>query len=301
MTIRRYLASLPERVVRSALGLGAGVARETGDVVLPAGVRNTQLYQNLVSATLRFVIEKVGEVDGVYPADEKLPDDFLTRRAAGNAIEMLGIVAFRASPVWVLAALADVSGMGRTLIPQIAAELKSQGLLDPAAEFTGADQLLDGLERTSGRLAGTVNTPPLDVATLRQELAALREESRALQPSGLPTGESVVNLWTQLQAESARQHKSVFQTSSMMAVAAVQAGVAVTGRMIGTAWMDHYHVTLDAIRQTGYATYATRQLSPYVKAAAGQFSPERRTLTERVLDKWPVRKDRPYEDADKDR
>lgn len=290
MTVKRYLVSLPERLARSVLGLGAGVAKETSDVVLPAAVRNTQLYQNLVSATLRFVIEKVGEVDGVYAADAALPDDFLTRRATGNGIEMLGIVAFSASPVWVLAALADVSGMGRTLIPQIAAELKSQGLLDPATEFTSADELLDGLERTSGRLAATVNTPPLDVATLRQELTKLRNESRALYPTGLPTGESVVGLWTQLQAESVRQEKSVFQTSSMMAVAAVQAGVTVSGRAFGTMMLDHYRQTLDTIRETGYTAYASRQLSPYVKAAAGQFSPGRRTLTERLLDRTTARR-----------
>lgn len=285
MAVKRYLASLPERIVRSALGLGAGVARETGDVILPAAVRNTQLYQNLVSTTLRFVIERVGDVEGVYPADAPIGDDYLTRRAAGNAIEMLGIVAFRASPVWVLAALADVSGIGRTLIPQIAAELKTQGLLDAGTDFTTIDHLLDGLERTSGRLAATVNAPPLDVAALRHELSALREESRALQPQSLPTGESVMRLWTDLQAESARQDKSVFQTSSMMAVAAVQAGVTVAGRAFGTLWMDHFTATLAQMRETGYAAFATRQLSPYVRAAAGQFAPGRLTLTERLLDR----------------
>lgn len=285
MSVKRYLVSLPERLVRSALGLGAGVAKETGDVVLPSAVRNSQLYQNLVSATLRFVIEKVGEVDGVYPAEAALPDDFLTRRAAGNAIEMLGIVAFRASPVWVLAALSDVSGIGRTLIPQIAAELKREGLLDPASEFTTIDQMLDGLERTSGRIAGAVNTPPLDVATLRTELAALREDARGLRPQSLPTGEAVLRLWGSLQEESARQNRSTFQTSSMMALSAVQAGVTVTGRAFGSLWVNHYTQTLASIRETGYGAYASRQLSPYVSAAAGQFAQGRQTLTERLLDR----------------
>lgn len=289
MTIKRYVLSLPERLIRSGLGVSAGVAKETGDLVLPAAVRDSRLYQNLVSATLRFVIETVGEVDGVYAKDQQLPADFLTRRAAGNAIEMLGIVAFRASPVWVLAALADVSGLGRTLIPQIAAELKAQGLLEANAEFTTVDQMLDGLERTSGRLAGTVNTPPLDVATLRQELSALREDVRGLQPASLPTAESVQRLWRQLQTESARQQRSVFQTSSMMAVAAVHAGVTVTGRVIGTEWVDHYTQTLQAIRETGYGAYAARHLGPYARAAAAQFSPQRRTLTERLLDRWRPR------------
>src|SRR5574339_194980 len=110
-SIRSYLLSFPERVVRSALGLGAGVAREVGAVALPAGVRGSQLYQNLVDATLRYLTEKVGGVETAAGAE--IPDDFVARRAAGNAVEVLGVVAFRASPVWVLAALADIAGLGR--------------------------------------------------------------------------------------------------------------------------------------------------------------------------------------------
>src|SRR5580765_4334497 len=127
--MKTYLLSLPERILRSMLGLGAGVAREVGEVALPESVRRSRLYQNLVDATLRFLIEQVGGADGVYLDEGKLPGDFLTRRTAGNVIEALGIVAFRASPVWVLAALADVCGMGRHLIPQVADALKAQGLL----------------------------------------------------------------------------------------------------------------------------------------------------------------------------
>jgi hypothetical protein len=51
MTVKRYLLSLPERVARSALGLGAGTARELGEVALPAKVREGKLYQNLVETT----------------------------------------------------------------------------------------------------------------------------------------------------------------------------------------------------------------------------------------------------------
>ena len=128
MTVKTYLLSFPERLVRSALGLGAGVAREVGEVALPDGIRRSQLYQNLVDATLRFLIEQVGGVEGVYRAEGALPDNFLVRRTAGNAVEVLGIVAFRASPVWVLAALADLCGMGRHLIPEISdAHLVSAG------------------------------------------------------------------------------------------------------------------------------------------------------------------------------
>src|SRR4029434_2186905 len=148
-------------------------------------------YQNLVDTTLRFLIEQVGEVEGAYESGDTLADNFLARRTVGNAMEALGIVAFRASPVWVLAALADVCGMGRHLIPEISDSLKAQGLLDQDAQFTTVDEMLDGLERTSSRIAATINTPPLDVAALRQEWEEIREAARSLQPSSLPSREDL--------------------------------------------------------------------------------------------------------------
>lgn len=299
MTVKRYLLSVPERFLRSALGLGAGVAREVGEVALPAGVRRSQLYQNLVDPTLRFLIEDVGGVEGVYRADTELPDNFLARRTVGNAIDTLGIVAFRVSPVWVLAALADLSGMGRQLIPEIADALKEQGLLDHGTQITSIDQMLDGLERTSLRLAATINAPPLDVAGLRAEWQAIRDQARHLQPSSLPTRETISTMWTQLKTESSRQDRSIFETSSMMAVSAAQAvpdgvrwlsasarvGVARTGHVVAAALLDHYRQTLGEMREVGYWTYAGRQLRPYLHAAVGQFSPKRRTITERLLDR----------------
>ncbi len=301
MRAKTYLLSLPERFVRSALGLSAGVTREVGEVVIPDGVRQSRLYQNLVDTTLRFLIEQVGGVEGVYSNDETLPERFLARRTVGNAVEVLGVVAFRASPVWVLAALADICGMGRQLIPEISDALKSQGLLEQDAQFTSTDQLLDGLEKTSARLAATINTPPLDVAGLRQEWDAIRADARGLQAASFPSRDTIEHLWSQLKTEAARQNRSIFETSSMMAVAAVRAvpdglrwlsasaraGATRTGTLFGSAFLDHYRETLGEIRQVGYPTYTRRQLGPYVRAAADQFSPKRRTLTQRLLERGP--------------
>ena len=299
MTVKAYLLSVPERILRSALGLGAGATRELGQVILPEGVRRSQLYQNLVDATLRFLIEQVGGVEGVYAAEGSLPDNFLARRTAGNAVEALGIVAFRASPVWVLAALADLSGIGRRLIPEMADALKAEGLLEMDAQFTSVDQMLDGLERTSSRLAATINTPPLDVAGLRREWEAIRDEARGLPSASLPSREAISDIWARLKTESARQERSIFETSSMMAVAAAQAlpdrarwlsasarvSATRTGHIVAAALLDHYTQTLGEIRQVGYLAYARRQFHPYVRAAASQFSPKRRTLTQRLLEK----------------
>ena len=299
MVSREYLLSVPERVIRSALALSAGLLREVGEVVLPQGVRRTQLYKNLVEVTLRFVIERVGGAKGVFPAEEPTPEDFLARRGAGHAIELLGIVAFRVSPVWVLAALADVSGMGRRLIPEITDALKVQGLLEKDAHFESVDQMLSGLEKTSSRLAQTMNTPPLDVAALRQEWIAIRDHVRSLKPAQRPIPEQIQEQWLQLTHESARQGRSVFEISSVMAISAVRAlpgkarwlsasarvGAKQTGKLVSTAILDHYTQTLNELRAVGYLTYAKRQLSPYLRACVDQFSPQKRTLTQRLLEK----------------
>ena len=80
--LKGYLLSLPERVVRSASAVSAGLLREIGEVTLPDPVRETKLYRNMVEATLRFLIERVGEVEGAYPAEGKLQRRL--RAAAGG-------------------------------------------------------------------------------------------------------------------------------------------------------------------------------------------------------------------------
>lgn len=303
---REYLLTVPERVVRSVVGISAGLAREVGEVAIPDGVRRSQLYQNVVDGTLRFLIEQVGAVEGVYAADTAQPDDFLMRRSAGNAVEALGVVAFRASPVWVLAALSDLAGMGRQLIPELTTALKAEGLLDQDAEYVSVDQMLDGLEKTSSRLASSINTPPLDVAGLRREWSALREEVKGLTPDHLPSRASIMQVWTDLTAEAARQERSVFETSSIMAMSAVRAvpegvkwlsastvvGVKRTGQVVGTALLDHYQDTLGEIRDVGYLAFARRQFTPYIRAAADQFSPTRITLTQRLWSRAATLKSR---------
>jgi hypothetical protein len=161
------------------------------------------------------------------------------------------------------------------------------------------NQLLDGLERTSGRVAETINTPPLDVPALREEWRAIREEARGLAPERLPTGESLIGLWAELKSESARQNTSIFATSSMLALSAVRAlpqgarwlgasavaGAARTGQVLAASLLEQYRATLREVQDVGYTAYATRQLRPYVRAAASQFRPQKSTLTERLLDR----------------
>jgi hypothetical protein len=295
----RYAASLPERVVRSASALAAGTAREVAAVALPIGFRRTRLYRNLVDVTLQFLAEDVGRVPSAQASEQKLGEDFLLRRAAGNGIELLGLVAFRASPVWVLAALADVAGFGRQLIPEIAESLKKEGLLAPDDSFATMEQLLAGLERSSARLAENVNAPPLDVAGLRNEWRKFSDEARQLPAPQLPSASTVTRLWQDLRATAEQERRSVFEVSSLLAVAAIgqlperarvlskSAAVVLRhgGAAVSKALLDHYGESLRQMREIGYLRYGMQQIAPYMQAAIGAFDPARETLTGKLLDR----------------
>jgi hypothetical protein len=293
----RYMLSLPERALRSMSALSAGLLRELSEVALPRAVRRTRLYTELVENTLRFLIENVGQVEGAYPPQGHLADNFAMRRFAGNGIELIGLLTFSASPVWVLAALADLSGTGRQLIREIAQSLKEEGLLAADADYESIDQLLDGLEGSAGRLAQTANTPPLDVASLRREWSDLRREAAKIPKPHLPSGDALRRSWEELKSTAAAQGRPVFQVSTLMALSAVSrvpenllwlsrcatGAVRRTGQIFAGVLLDHYSATLREIRGAGYVAYWTREFRPYLKAAAAQFSPRRETLTERLL------------------
>jgi hypothetical protein len=293
----KYLLSLPERALRSASALSAGLLRELSEVALPRAVRRTRLYTELVENTLRFLIENVGQVEGAYPPQGKLADNFAMRRFAGNGIELIGLLTFSASPVWVLAALADLSGTGRQLVREIAQSLKEEGLVAAGADYETIDQLLDGLEGAAGRLAQTANAPPLDVASLRQEWSGLRREAAKIPTPHLPSSAALRLSWEELRSTAAAQGRPVFQVSTLMALSAVshipanmlwlsrcaRGAARRTGQILAGVLLDHYGSAMQEIRNTGYVAYWAREFRPYLKAAASQFAPRRVTLTERIL------------------
>jgi len=284
----KYILSLPERAIRSLGALSGGLLREIGNVALPASVRRTTLYRTMVEVALRFLIEEVGQVEGVYPSEGRLAEDFLLKRTASHGIELLGILAFHASPVWVLAALADATGGGRKLILEIADALKEEGLLERDARFETMDQVLLGLEKTSDHMATTLNMPPVDIAGLRREWEQLKHELTNIPPKKVPALERIEGVWEELQSTARQQGRSVFVVSSLLAVSTVahvpanvlwlsraaRSAVRRTGRVLGDTILDHYTASLGEIGRTGFFAYWSREFRPYLRGAAEQFAPD---------------------------
>ncbi len=216
-----FLLSLPERVLRSLIALSGGLVREIGEVAVPLRLRRRALYSNIVEVTLRFLIDPVGQVQGVYPKEGALAEDFVLRSGASRGIEFIGLMTIHVSPIWVLAALADATGAGHTLIQQISTALKEEGLLDKESRFETADAILDGLERTSAQLAATLNQPPLDVESMRSDWRKLKLALPKVPRENLPSPEMLERVWSGLQETARLEKKPVFIICSSIALSAV--------------------------------------------------------------------------------
>jgi hypothetical protein len=292
-----YMISIPERTLRSTGALAGGLVKELTDVVLPGSFRKTKLYRSLVDTTLRFVIEEVGRAKSKPIDDSALPSDFALRRSTGNGIEVLGILLFRFSPVWVLAALSDLSSTSRVIIREVALTLQENNLLERGIEFENVDQILDGLERTSGRLADSFNTPPIDIEGLRDEWEAVKKEVSRIPVSQLPKPAKLFTVWNQLKQEANRQGCSSFHISSLMALSVVKRfpsralwlsqcitlAATKTGRLFGHRLFEDYSSSLMEIRKAGYLRYWVNEFSPYLRAAGDHFSPHQTSYTQRLI------------------
>jgi hypothetical protein len=259
-----YSLSVPERMVRSLSALSGGLLREVGELALPKPVRDAALYRATAGVGLRFLIEQVGDVRGIYPRQDPMARKFVYRYATGTSIELASIAVTFLSPVWVLAAIGDATRVGQTLVLRVGEALRAEGLMEAGARFTNTERLLDGLEKTCTHLALTVNMPPLDAASLQTEWRQFRENLAILGAVRLPTPAEREAAWNNPRA-------------------AMVAWRAVSGAVSGP-FLEQYATASDELKRQGFAAYCARHSRPYVVAAVRNFLPENRTWMERLFD-----------------
>ncbi|TEU16243.1 MAG: hypothetical protein E3J21_11325 [Anaerolineales bacterium] len=270
----RYLVSLPERIVRAvAAGVG-GLIYETTEVLLPGWLRQSRLYQAIVAALLRIAVELVGGVTDVLPPDDIGVEELAVRKTAGGVIELASFMAVGWSPLWLLAAAADLTGGTRIYLRALVSELQRDGVLPKDTEFTSVEELLNTLEGTSSLMAETIDVPPLNVHDMRSSWQSLQQNV-----AELPDASRLASIYAQLQQVTKQEGRSLKSMSSLIAAGAVRAGV----QMGHTYIFDYYRDALRTITTEGLPAYAQRVAKPYLTVAASHLDPKRTTLTERLL------------------
>ncbi|MBN9392376.1 MAG: hypothetical protein J0I20_30345 [Chloroflexi bacterium] len=272
----KYLLSLPERTIRASAAVGGGLVAETSQLLLPRMVRDSRLYRATIGGLLRIMIEVVGGVEEVPLSQEGgLPaKDLLKRKAAGNVIELAGILTTGWSPLWLLAAVADITKGTGIYLNTLVADLRSAGALPPDLEITSVEELLVGLEGTSGAIADVVDLPPLKVADMRQTWQNLRQNINEL-----PDAASLAQLYQNLQEVSKREKVPLLTVSTTIATSAIKAGIHLGDVHI----FSFYRETLNALMAEGLLPYLRRSAKPYLRGAAKQFNPQTSTYTQRLL------------------
>jgi hypothetical protein len=272
-----YVATLPERSVRAAAAALGGALYETAQVLLPRAVRRSRLYEVTAKNALRIAIELVGGVASP-PSWEPGPGtgELAVRKAAGNVVEVGSIVAFGFSPLWLIAAASDVMHGSRVYLDALVDELKRGRILAPAAEIGSVDELLAGLEIASGRAAGLIDIPPVELAELRRSVAELRSDA-----AGLPTPAELADAFRGLRREADAERASLLEVSAGIGLAFLLSARNLGRRHLLVPYREDWR----PLRDEGFAAYARRVAEPYRRAVASHLDPARRTLTERALDR----------------
>lgn len=273
-TVRRYLASLPERAARAAAALVGGAVYETSHLALPDAVRGTKLYMVTVDRLLRILIEWVGDVRDIYQDEEISAEELAARKFTGNVVEWASIFAVGWSPLWLLAAASDVMGGSKAYLRALVGELQASGQLPADSDVTSYEDLLNRLETGSGVLADAIDVPPMNLQDARSSFAALRQ-----QASDLPPAEELAALFRDLQATAEREGRSLSEVSAALGLAAARVGIG----MGNTHIFGFYRDALGAIREEGLLRFLRRVAMPYVKRAGRHFDPGAGTYTDRFL------------------
>jgi hypothetical protein len=275
-----YALSLPERLVRTIGAALGGTVHETAELVLPRLVRRSRLYEATAKNLLRVTIELVGGVERPDVADEFEPSAgrLAVRKTAGNVVELGSIAAFGFSPLWLLAAAADVTRGTRVYLDVLVAELKTAGVLAADVELRSVDELLAALQGASGTTARLIDIPPLEVEALRRSLADLRADAE-----GIPSAGELAVAYDGLVAEATREGRSLLEVSVGVGLAFFNAARHVGRQHV----LDPYTEDLRPVRDEGFGAYAVRVSRPYASAIARHWAPETHTLTQRGLGRLP--------------
>jgi hypothetical protein len=266
--------SLPERLIRiSAASLG-GLVNQVFLLLLPEWICRTHLYQATIERLLRIIIELLGGVQGAFPAGTMSARELATRKAAGNVVELVSFAAVGWSPVWLLAAAADVMDGTQIYLHRLVQDLHQEGVLDSQIQIDSVETLLNVLEEALGQAADTVDMPPLNVEDMRKSWTKFKKTTVSL-----PSAITLQRIYDDLNAVAHQEGQSVYRTSSLIAQGAVRTGIEMGNLHI----FKYYLSSLDAIISEGLSHYIERVSRPYLHAVASHLNTDLPTRTELFL------------------
>ncbi|MCH7990030.1 MAG: zf-TFIIB domain-containing protein [Planctomycetes bacterium] len=294
-SVSRYLLfglSLPERLLRSSVGMAAGAAKETAALLVPQAFQSSKTYELVIKNSLKFLTEDIGGVEG---DSEESPtgENYVARKAVGSFVDLAGLATLHLSPVWMMAIVSDVAYGTKSYVIELADELKKQGLIDEDSTINHVDDVLNAIQNASGQTASMFDTPPLSVAQLKESLESTRAAiSSADYRRVIPEAE-LTSYWNEMKEIANEEEVSLIGVSGALTmhtlgkVSTVSkgtlTGLQVAGGLFNRHVVGHYADALKTAREKGFYQMLNESSAPYVEAVWNNFSAEKETWTEQIV------------------
>lgn len=296
-SVRRYLTyglSLPERALRTSVGLVGGVVRESSSLLVPQAFQDSKSYSVMVRQMLDYLVEDVGGVARRGDDAETPPgvENFVARKAIGNFIEMSSLATLHLSPITILAVVSDVAYGSQAYLRELSAELKAQGVIDENTTIDRADDLLAAIATASSTSASAFDTPPLSIDGFRQVIEETRASAARIDPASVIPAAEVDRLWKEIRSVSEQEGVGMIEVAGAATFRALEkietvgtgalTTVRVAGGMFDQHVLDHYRNAIDEVRDRGVLAVLRDTSGPYIEAVWSNFSSHRTTWTERL-------------------
>ncbi len=295
--VRKYLLytlSLPERTLRSGVGMVGGAVREGSSLLVPQAFQNSRTYSVLVRQMLDYLVEDIGGVRSAA-GEQKSTDmeNFIARKAVGNFAEMASLATLHISPITLLAIVSDAAYGSRTFLRELAAELKREGVIDERSTIDSLDDFLNAVGGAAGTTSSALDTPPLSLASMRQTVDETRQAIAKVDPRQVLPQAELERLWAQMRELAKRENVGLLELSGTMTLHALGkltlvgrgalSGLRVSGGLFNRHVIDHYLTALADINARGvYATLADVS-GPYIEAVWRNYAHDRDTWTEDLV------------------
>lgn len=285
--------SLPERLLRTVVGVSAGTVRDAARFLVPQAFQNSVTYQVAIRNSLNFLTEGVGGFES-ESGEQGAAAEYLARKTVGNFIELAGLTLLPVSPLWLLAAISDIAHGSSTYVRELAAELQTQGIIDDTSTIHSIDDLLKAIRTSSSKISTVFDQPPFSVAELQDVINETRASVTTADLRKLLPESEVRRYWDELKQSARQQDSSLWQISTAVAMSTYRrlgmtaqgavTGVNVAQRLIGRNLLDQFRQSLQTINKEGLLTIIQDAYEPYVSRVWDNFQLDRKSWTESALD-----------------
>ncbi len=294
-----YSLSLPERTLRSAIGVAAGTTRELASLIVPMAFQSSKSYEVAIRNSLNFLTETIGGFGDEKTAANEA-GEHIARKTVGNFVDLASLAMLHISPMWTLAVVSDVAYGSSVYLKELATELRAQGIIDETSSINNVDDFLSAMQKATGDAATTLDRPPFSMEELQTVVAQTRESLSKADLRKLVPETEVTHYWESLNSVATRDHVTMLDAATAVAMhTAEQAsvithsavtGVKVAGNLFEQNVFQHYRVGLQKLHDEGFLQVVASTYTPYVSRIWENYAEDKQSWTEALLDPENVTK-----------